>query len=310
MKTVEIKQFFQQQIKDKHLSHAYIFSGNNYSDKQLIVKYILQSLLCANLQDEPCQQCEWCRRVDEGQFSDFFEVKTDSKTIKVEQIREVREWLLRSPVEASFKMVLINQAEKMTTSAANALLTILEEPKSEIYLILDVVETNLLLPTIRSRAQNIVFSQNEQSDFTELEISQIYRDILMQLPSQTAKQIANFEKDEIEQWFELTALFYQMVYLKNPIAFAFIQAKLKPILTSEKWLLSLDYLLWLNYQMIMRQVGEESLFSFNFLQELSMKQSVNLPKLFKINQQLLNAKEYLLANVSAQLVAEKIFLSI
>lgn len=310
MKTAEIKQFFKRQISTKHLSHAYIFSGNNESDKMSVVKYLLQTLLCSCEDEKPCGQCEWCHRVEENQLSDYFILETETKTIKVEQVRELREWLLRSPVEGTFKLALIKQAEKMTPSAANALLTILEEPKSEIYMVLDVIDSNLLLPTIRSRAQNIVFSQPEPTAFEELEIGNIYREILTQLPSKTALQIATMDKEDIEQWFELTGIFYQMIYFKNPQGFALVQARLKPILTSEKMLLSLDYLLWMNHQMMMRQMGSESVFSFNYLNELSSKQSVSLPQLLNINQQLLNAKQYLLSNVSAQLVAEKIILSL
>ena len=85
-------------------------------------------------------------------------------TIKIEKIRELIHWLNLRPMQGTQKLALIENADLMTTEAANALLKTLEEPPSYGHIILQTLDEQRILPTIQSRCQKIrlSFSLNQE----------------------------------------------------------------------------------------------------------------------------------------------------
>lgn len=84
-------------------------------------------------------------------------VEKSGTTIKVDQIRQLKSELTTSGLESSRKVIIIDEADTMTTSAANSLLKFLEEPQGDIILFLLATSKQNLLPTIISRCQVIAF---------------------------------------------------------------------------------------------------------------------------------------------------------
>jgi len=105
---------------------------------------------------EPCGQCHSCQLFDKGHHPDLGTVTIDSKTIGVEAIREICARLQNSAQLGRGKVVIIPDAERMTESAANALLKTLEEPAGDSLLLLIASQVSRLLPTILSRCHKHV----------------------------------------------------------------------------------------------------------------------------------------------------------
>jgi DNA polymerase-3 subunit delta' len=134
-------EFLGKSIESGSLSHAYIFSGPSFVGKKTVAREFAKNLL----ESGP------------GNFHpDFLEV-TNDEAIKIDQVRELIYKLSLRPYSAKYKVALIDNAETMTVEAQNALLKVLEEPKSYTIIILVTSNTGKLLRTISSRAQKINF---------------------------------------------------------------------------------------------------------------------------------------------------------
>jgi DNA polymerase-3 subunit delta' len=106
---------------------------------------------------EACGACPPCRQMAGGNFPDFISIRPDGQNIKIEQIRELNRRLSFAPVSARYRVCVIQQAEAMTSEAANSFLKTLEEPPPGNILVLNAVEPLNLLPTIVSRCQRVPF---------------------------------------------------------------------------------------------------------------------------------------------------------
>lgn len=120
--------------------------------KSTLAKYFAQYLNCTD-SEKPCGVCRSCRKVVSGNHPDVRIIDESDQTLKIERIRELQHELALSPVEGEFRVAVLCHFELATTSAANALLKTLEEPASQVVLILTAPDPGSLLPTIVSRCQ-------------------------------------------------------------------------------------------------------------------------------------------------------------
>lgn len=143
-------------VQADRLHHAFLFSGGFGAMEMAL--WLAQSRFCHHLQDGlPCGECRECRLVLENDFTDLHVVRPEAQTIKTQQIRELLVTFSQSGFEGSRQVVIIDGAEKLHVNAANALLKSIEEPESEIYIFLLTASENMVLDTIKSRAQVINF---------------------------------------------------------------------------------------------------------------------------------------------------------
>lgn len=150
---------FKHILRVNKLSHAYLFSGGFGSFDMAI--WLSQAIFCENLQDNlPCENCRHCRLVARDEFSDLHIIRPEGQTIKTGQIRDLSEVFSQSGFEGAQKVVIITEAEKMHSNAANALLKSIEEPDNATHVFLLTENDNLILPTIKSRAQVFSFPKN------------------------------------------------------------------------------------------------------------------------------------------------------
>ncbi len=157
-------------IRGGTLAHAFLISGPEGSGKLTFAKEISAALNCEMKSDPavalPCHRCNSCRRI----FSDgFIDVKTLSKskdkaTIGVNEVRYFREDMFLSATESDYKIYIINDAEKMTPNAQNALLKVLEEPPSNVIIFLLSASDDAILTTIKSRTQYISMQRFDESE--------------------------------------------------------------------------------------------------------------------------------------------------
>lgn len=154
----ELTQQFRQIIASDHLSQAYIFAGARGTGKMALAQWIAQRLFCTDLQDGmPCGKCAECRRIASGNNPDVLTIAPDGLSIKAEAVRGLKEEMSKSSVEGHARVFIIQDADKMTASAANSLLKFFEEPLPGMLIILTTTAKNRLLPTVLSRAQIINF---------------------------------------------------------------------------------------------------------------------------------------------------------
>ncbi len=144
-------ELLQKQQHTGHPPHALLITGPAHVGKSTVGRFIAQSLTCQN-ENKPCGQCTSCRKIYSGNHPDirFFD---DDEPIKIDQVRDIQRSLSLSPVESNYRVTLLCNFERATTAAANALLKTLEEPASNVILILTAIEASRLLPTINSRCQ-------------------------------------------------------------------------------------------------------------------------------------------------------------
>ena len=155
------------------VSHAYLFSGPDGVGKKLLAVEFAKMLNCtSDLKSSTTEQCECssCRKVDRGIHPDVVLVQYEGvNDIKVDQIREgVEEKLFLKPFEGSFKVVIVDESERMNRSAQNAFLKTLEEPPPYSVIILLTSRYQTLLPTIRSRCQIVNFSPLPIEEITKI----------------------------------------------------------------------------------------------------------------------------------------------
>lgn len=149
----QIKEHLHNALSTGKESHAYIISGEKSSGKEFIAKIFAMALQCEKGQAEPCQECRSCRQALSGNHPDII-ILTHEKpnTISVDDIRtQVNGDVAIKPYSGSRKVYLMNEAEKMTVQAQNALLKTLEEPPEYAVILLLTSNINALLPTILSR---------------------------------------------------------------------------------------------------------------------------------------------------------------
>ncbi len=138
-------------------SHAYIIDGPQGSGKHTAALEIAKALLCENKDNGalplPCGKCLSCRKADDGFNSCINYINSgDKATISVEKIRQSLSTVNYLPDDGDKSIYIIEDAEKMSTSAQNALLLTLEEPPAHVVFILLTVDSAALLETVRSRA--------------------------------------------------------------------------------------------------------------------------------------------------------------
>lgn len=148
----------QNAIIKKRVAHAYLFEGSRGIGRYACALLLAKALLCLQKKDKPCNECHNCIRIDTGNHPDIIHVKPDGSTIKKEQIQLLQKEFSYSSYENDKKIYIIEEADKMTNSAANSLLKFLEEPVSDSIAILLTERSSAMLTTIVSRCQVIKFS--------------------------------------------------------------------------------------------------------------------------------------------------------
>ena len=170
-------------ILSNRQNHALLISGPSGSGKNTLAMEICAALNCEAKSNSatslPCKLCNSCRRIYDGNYTDIKRLRRDPSkaTIGVEELRLFREDMFLSSTESEHKIYIIEEADRMTPNAQNALLKVLEEPPNAVMILLLCEESDKILTTIKSRAQLISmqrFSPQQIADYvTERNISSL-----------------------------------------------------------------------------------------------------------------------------------------
>ena len=151
-------------IRSGKVSHAYIFDGAEGSGKRFLADIFAAALLCEDPRTdeagfpEPCGRCASCLQADAGSNPDILHPGHEKeRSFGVDDIRAIRADVAVKPYAGRYKIYIIDEAEKMTPAAQNALLKTIEEPPGYAVLILLADGTENFLPTVLSRCITLHF---------------------------------------------------------------------------------------------------------------------------------------------------------
>ena len=148
-----VKDHFKKAIANHKISHAYILTGEAGMGRKSIANAFAMTLLCEKGGSEPCMSCHSCKQVMSGNHPDLIYVTHEKPgSIGVDDVREqINDTIMIRPYSSYYKIYIVDEAEKMTVQAQNALLKTIEEPPSYAVIILITTNQEAFLPTILSR---------------------------------------------------------------------------------------------------------------------------------------------------------------
>jgi DNA polymerase-3 subunit delta' len=141
-------------------SGSYLFSGMDQVGKKMTALWFARLVSCTGDAPHPCEACISCRKIHQGGHPDVrvVEKREDKKFIVIEQARdEIVQEAAFKPFEGRFRFFLVDDAHALNDQAQNALLKVLEEPGSQVIIVLVTSRPGDLLPTIRSRCREFRF---------------------------------------------------------------------------------------------------------------------------------------------------------
>ncbi len=149
----QIKEHFYNAVLTGNISHAYILTGEAGMGRKTLAGAFALSLLCENSQADPCRQCHACKQVLSGNHPDLIRVTHEKPgSIGVDDVRrQINDTIQIRPYSSSHKIYIVDEAEKMTVQAQNALLKTIEEPPAYAVILLLTTNAEAFLPTILSR---------------------------------------------------------------------------------------------------------------------------------------------------------------
>ena len=195
----------QNAIRRERVAHAYLFHGMDGIGKRTIAFHFAKALLCQNPDTNgSCDACPTCLKVDHGNHPDVVSIAADGAFIKVQAVKDMISAMAFRPLEGGKRIFILAEAEKMNTTAANALLKTLEEPSASNILLLTTSRPHQLPITILSRCQHLRFqplSREQVGRFLQERLS---------LDDETANALAASSGGSISRAVELN----QAAYLK------------------------------------------------------------------------------------------------
>ena len=149
----------QQLLLKKRLPQALLFVGPRHAGMLQFANRLMAILMCQS-DDAPCGHCRACHLLIHGIHPDINYIRQEKLggAIKIEQVRELQQNIYQTPQHGTCRFIVIEPADKMNISAANALLKILEEPPTHTIFILIAEQINSIPATILSRCQTYIFT--------------------------------------------------------------------------------------------------------------------------------------------------------
>jgi DNA polymerase-3 subunit delta' len=184
-------------IAGGRLAHAYLFHGREGIGKKAVAMAFAQAILCDRKQADACHTCLSCKKTGHGNHPDLINIAAEGAFIKIQAIKDLLHMIAFRPLEGGKRLFVIDEADRMNQTAANALLKTLEEPSPANILVLVTSKPYTLPRTILSRCQQLRFSPLRQ------ETVAAYLENKESLDGETAGMIAAAAEGSIQRALQL-----------------------------------------------------------------------------------------------------------
>ena len=136
----------------QQMTHSWLFTGPAGSGRSNAAVAFASALVCPS---GGCNKCNECLSATAGSHADVELIRTEGLSIKIDEIRELISRASWAPSVANYRVLVIEDADRLTESAANALLKVIEEPGARTVWLLCAPTLTDVLPTIRSRCRHL-----------------------------------------------------------------------------------------------------------------------------------------------------------
>lgn len=189
-------------IKLNKISHAYIINGEEGMGKKTIAKIFSMTLQCEKGGDEPCMQCHSCKQAISNNHPDIRWITHEKpSTIAIDEVREqINNDILIKPYSSKYKIYIVDEAEKLTVQAQNALLKTIEEPPAYGIIMLLTNNKDSFLQTILSRCVSLEMRPVASTDIIN------YLREKEKIPDYQAKMVVNFAGGNLGRAIRLASM--------------------------------------------------------------------------------------------------------
>ncbi len=189
-------------IKLNKISHAYIINGEKGMGKKTIAKIFSMTLQCEKGGDEPCMQCHSCKQAISNNHPDIRWITHEKpSTIAIDEVREqINNDILIKPYSSKYKIYIVDEAEKLTIQAQNALLKTIEEPPAYGIIMLLTNNKDSFLQTILSRCVALEMRPVASTDIIN------YLREKEKIPDYQAKMVVNFAGGNLGRAIRLASM--------------------------------------------------------------------------------------------------------
>ena len=149
----------------QEMTHAWLFTGPPGSGRSSAAVAFAAALICP---ESGCGTCIDCRSAKAGGHADVEIMRTEGLSIKIDEVRELMQRVAWAPSVGAWRVVVIEDADRLTESAANALLKAIEEPGARTVWLLCAPTLSDVLPTIRSRARHLQLRTPSNSEVAQV----------------------------------------------------------------------------------------------------------------------------------------------
>ena len=295
------KQLFalEREIKEKSLVHAYLFVGPENIGKFTIAKKMAHILQCEN---DFCRNCHICREIEKGYHPDTIEIVDAQESIKIDEVRELLV-KLQLTKQSAYKILLIQNIERMTPESANALLKTLEDPPPGVMFLFTAHRVQEILPTLISRLRVYHFDRLSDPELLSL-LKELYplaevqelKDFVSFAFGQPGKAITFMENTDVyhsyKAMYDEICLFLEHKQLVRQ--FSYVGNLIKNAKDGKNSLLVKDFL-----ELLLLALRKKLLDGQNNNTHI---------KLVELLEETLKAQEYLKKNVNMRLVLENLLL--
>lgn len=219
-------------FKNNKLAHAFLIETDNYDLAMADLIEFLKVINCSTNYKEECNDCNLCHLISMKSFPNLHIVEPDGQAIKKEQILDLKRNMETVPYISEYNSYIINKAEKLNSSSANAMLKFIEEPEDNIIGFFITNNKENVIDTVKSRCEIIKAIYNDEEyntlNFYKQNYGNIYEEAVNYIKYiKNSKSISilynkkilekNYDRDELIIMFKIILEIYNNVLNSNVV---------------------------------------------------------------------------------------------